>query len=125
MNDIGDVVENFPGLLKSSVDWFKIYKLPDGKPENKFAFDGKAKTAAFAHKIIDEVHTFWKELVNSEVDPKDISCANTTLKNNPFFISSTDAKKAIEKTSNYGPPKMIGAVVDKVHYLKRDCKCKL
>ena len=29
--------------LQSTVDWFRIYKVPAGKPINKFAFDGKAK----------------------------------------------------------------------------------
>lgn len=48
--------KHFPGLLKASVEWFKIYKIPDGKPENQFAFNGEAKNSAFAHKIIDEVN---------------------------------------------------------------------
>lgn len=55
VNDVSDVEKQFPGLLKASVEWFKIYKMPDGKPENQFAFNGEAKSAAFAHKIIDEV----------------------------------------------------------------------
>ncbi len=29
--------------MQSTVDWFKIYKVPAGKPLNKFAFDGKAQ----------------------------------------------------------------------------------
>lgn len=55
INDVTDVEKHFPGLLKASVEWFKIYKIPDGKPENQFAFNGEAKNSAFAHKIIDEV----------------------------------------------------------------------
>lgn len=55
MKDVADVEKHFPGLLKASVEWFKIYKIPDGKPENQFAFNGEAKPAAFAHTIIDEV----------------------------------------------------------------------
>jgi hypothetical protein len=27
------------------VEWFKIYKMPDGKPPNEFAFDGKPKVS--------------------------------------------------------------------------------
>lgn len=85
--------KHFPGLLKASVEWFKIYKIPDGKPENQFAFNGEAKNSAFAHKIIDEVsnsndlpkqsalhythlqqvHGFWKALVSKEIDPKGIA----------------------------------------------------
>jgi nucleosome-remodeling factor subunit len=55
VNDVPDVEKYFPGLLKASVEWFKIYKIPDGKPENQFAFNGEAKPASFAHKIVDEV----------------------------------------------------------------------
>ena len=32
----------------------RIYKIPDGKPENKFAFDGEYQDAEFANKIISE-----------------------------------------------------------------------
>lgn len=68
LNDIGDVDKVFPGLLKATVEWFKIYKIPDGKPENQFAFNGEAKNAAFALSTITEVHQFWTSLVNKEVD---------------------------------------------------------
>ena len=29
-------------LVATTVDWFKIYKVPDGKPKKQFAFDGLA-----------------------------------------------------------------------------------
>lgn len=41
--DIGDVEEHMPGFMKETVDWFRCYKIPDGKPENNFAFNGTAK----------------------------------------------------------------------------------
>lgn len=89
---MADVEKHFPGLLRASIEWFKIYKIPDGKPENQFAFNGDAKPAAFAHTVVDEViefllkfhkfnitrlsvqvHKFWKMLVNKEVDAKGIA----------------------------------------------------
>lgn len=73
VNDIGDVEKYFPGLLKASVEWFKIYKIPDGKPENQFAFNGEAKPAQFAHQIVEEVNKFWKQLVKKEVEGNGIS----------------------------------------------------
>lgn len=66
--DITDVDKYFPGLLKATVEWYKIYKVPDGKPENKFAFNGEAKPAEFARKIIDETHHHWKALINKEIE---------------------------------------------------------
>ncbi|KAK3751997.1 hypothetical protein QZH41_010965, partial [Actinostola sp. cb2023] len=43
MNDIDDVEKHMPGLLNATVDWFRIYKVPSGKPMNEFAFDAECK----------------------------------------------------------------------------------
>lgn len=32
-----------PGFLKATHEWFMIYKVPDGKPRNTFAFGGEFK----------------------------------------------------------------------------------
>lgn len=42
-SDIEDVRKTRPGHLEATVDWFRKYKVPDGKPENQFAFNGKFK----------------------------------------------------------------------------------
>ncbi|CAH0558669.1 unnamed protein product [Brassicogethes aeneus] len=117
VNDVADVEKYFPGLLKASVEWFKIYKIPDGKSENQFAFNGEAKPATFAHKIIDEVHKFWKQLVEKEVDAKGISCVNTSLNGNSFKITADDAKEVINKTPPQGPAAELDVLVDKWHYI--------
>lgn len=43
INDIEDVERHLPGLLRATNEWFRIYKIPDGKPENQFAFSGECK----------------------------------------------------------------------------------
>jgi len=40
---IDDVRKHKPGYLEATVDWFRLYKVPDGKPENQFAFNGEFK----------------------------------------------------------------------------------
>ena len=55
-----------PGYLRATVEWFRIYKIPDGKPENQFAFDGEAKNAEFALKVIEETHKHWVALTTKE-----------------------------------------------------------
>lgn len=40
---IEDVRKNRPGHLEATVEWFRKYKVPDGKPENKFGFNGEFK----------------------------------------------------------------------------------
>lgn len=71
--DISDIEKHCPGLLKATVEWFKIYKIPDGKPENQFAFNGEPKPAEFAHKVVAEVHENWKKLILKQSEGKEIS----------------------------------------------------
>ncbi|KAJ9064450.1 Inorganic pyrophosphatase [Entomophthora muscae] len=84
VNDISDVEAHFPGLLAASLDWFRNYKRPDGKPQNKFAFDGKPQDADYALRVIDQTHSHWKALVESR-QKGDISTLNSTLKTTPFY----------------------------------------
>ncbi|KAK6444944.1 inorganic pyrophosphatase [Trichoderma asperellum] len=45
-NDIGDVEAHMPGLLHATKEWFRLYKVPDGMPANKFSFNGEYKDKA-------------------------------------------------------------------------------
>lgn len=60
LNDITDVEKVKPGLLKATHEWFRIYKMPAGKPANTFAFNGECKNKAFALDIVNETHVAWK-----------------------------------------------------------------
>ncbi|XP_038971635.1 soluble inorganic pyrophosphatase 6, chloroplastic-like isoform X2 [Phoenix dactylifera] len=42
VNDVNDVEKHFPGTLMAIRDWFRDYKIPDGKPANKFGLGNKA-----------------------------------------------------------------------------------
>ena len=39
LNDIEDVERHLPGYLRATEEWFRIYKIPDGKPEVSFAVE--------------------------------------------------------------------------------------
>ncbi|XP_044757440.1 inorganic pyrophosphatase isoform X2 [Coccinella septempunctata] len=117
INDVSDVEKHFPGLLKASVEWFKIYKIPDGKPENQFAFNGEAKNAQFALKIVDEVHKFWKSLVNKEVEANGISCVNTSIEGSEFKVTQAEAQEVVNKTPPLGAAHDIDTTVDKWHFV--------
>lgn len=41
--DVKDVDQHFPGLIDATRTFFRVYKVPDGKPENTFAFNGECK----------------------------------------------------------------------------------
>jgi inorganic pyrophosphatase len=81
VNDIEDVERNFPGLLRATNEWFRIYKIPDGKPENQFAFSGECKNKKYAEDVIRECSEAWERLAAGKVDPKGIELTNTTLGN--------------------------------------------
>jgi inorganic pyrophosphatase len=40
LNDVNDLEEKLPGLVDAIREWFRTYKIPDGKPENKFGLEG-------------------------------------------------------------------------------------
>lgn len=109
LNDVEDIERYMPGYLRATVEWFRIYKIPDGKPENQFAFDGEAKNAEFALKIIQETHKHWTALTTKEA-PNSESLAIDK-------IGQEDAEAIVQSTPPYacGPPR--DSSVDKWHYV--------
>lgn len=43
VNDIRDVDQHFPGLLDATRDWFRLYKVPDGKKPNGIGLNEEFK----------------------------------------------------------------------------------
>ena len=73
INTIKDVDKFLPGLLDATRRWFRCYKLPDGKPENKFAFGGEWLDRNFALDVINESHGFWQKLKSGVANSQGIS----------------------------------------------------
>ena len=89
LNDVEDVERHLPGLLRATNEWFRIYKIPDGKPENQFAFTGECKNkkyvsfslrlGAFANScryatdIVRECAEAWEKLITGKTNPGEIS----------------------------------------------------
>jgi inorganic pyrophosphatase len=62
---------HFPGELQRIMEWFRDYKIPDGRGANKFGWDGVCQDKAFALSIIQETHQAYVHLksgarINSE-----------------------------------------------------------
>jgi len=116
LNDIHDIEKVMPGFLAATVEWFKIYKMPDGKPANEFAFDSKPKDREFAESITSGCHESWKKLMAGECDPKGIVLNNTTLSNSSS-ISPPDAASAVSEVAYPGEDHPLPDDVDKWHYV--------
>ncbi|OMO57475.1 Inorganic pyrophosphatase [Corchorus olitorius] len=73
VNDVDDVEKHFPGTLLAIRDWFRDYKIPDGKPANKFALGNKAANKDYALKVINETNDSWAKLVKRSIPAGDLS----------------------------------------------------
>jgi inorganic pyrophosphatase len=73
LNDVEDVERHLPGLLRATNEWFRIYKIPDGKPENQFAFSGECKNKKYAMDIIRECAEAWEKLATGKTPKEDLS----------------------------------------------------
>ncbi|OVA06813.1 Inorganic pyrophosphatase [Macleaya cordata] len=73
VNDVEDVEKHFPGTLTAIRDWFRDYKVPDGKPANKFGLGNKAANKDYALKVITETNESWSKLVKRSTPAGELS----------------------------------------------------
>lgn len=73
VNDVDDVEKHFPGTLTAIRDWFRDYKIPDGKPANKFGLGNKAANKDYALKVITETNESWAKLVKRSIPAGELS----------------------------------------------------
>lgn len=62
INDVEDVDKIYPGELEKIRTWFRDYKIPDGKPANKFGLDNRCMPKDYAIKVIEETAEFYAAL---------------------------------------------------------------
>ncbi|KIW23131.1 inorganic pyrophosphatase, variant [Cladophialophora immunda] len=115
LNDIEDVERHLPGLLRATNEWFRIYKIPDGKPENQFAFSGECKNKKYAEEIIRECSDAWERLITGKQQRGDISLANVTNTSSPDRVDPSQLSK-IPPGQNI-PPAPIDGTVDKWFFI--------
>ncbi|XP_040412550.1 inorganic pyrophosphatase 2, mitochondrial isoform X4 [Cygnus olor] len=96
IHDIDDVRKHKPGYLEATIEWFRLYKVPDGKPENRFAFNGEFKSKDFAVEIIKSTHEYWKALLHKKTDGGTIKCTNVLVNGSPFCCSEEDARSIVQ-----------------------------
>lgn len=95
MVDVKDIEEHFPGLIDASRTFFRVYKVPDGKPYNTFAFNGECKDKEYAKIIVQETHEAWQKLIQGHVpsttDTYKLDVHNTIVENSPYKIKPEPA----------------------------------
>jgi inorganic pyrophosphatase len=130
LNDVEDVERHLPGLLRATNEWFRIYKIPDGKPENQFAFSGECKNKKYAMDIVRECAEAWEKLATGKTPKEDLSlyvipnhllvnqanlCSvNTTVSHSP---ERTDSSSLSIPQGENKAPAPIDSSIDKWFYI--------
>ncbi|XP_055780054.1 inorganic pyrophosphatase 2, mitochondrial [Salvelinus fontinalis] len=119
LNSIEDVRKSRSGHLEATVDWFKKYKVPDGKPENQFAFNGQFKDKDFAVEVIKSTHEHWRALVQKQTNGGEIDCKNVSVCESPFKFTGEDACNVVKSAPAGGEALPVSPEVDKWHFLSK------
>ncbi|KAI8821732.1 putative IPP1-inorganic pyrophosphatase [Fimicolochytrium jonesii] len=121
LNDMEDVETHLPGLMRATNEWFRIYKIPDDKPENNFAFSGEAKNKKYATEVVHECYEAWHRLIKKEIPNKgegyDITTVNTNVAESPYKVGTDSAELKAIPAAAPQPPAPIDASIDKWFYL--------
>jgi len=115
LNDVEDVERHLPGLLRATNEWFRIYKIPDGKPENQFAFTGECKNKKYATDIVRECAEAWEKLITGKTSPGDVSTTNLTVKHSASRVTP-DQLPPIPQNESL-PPAPIDPSIDKWFFI--------
>lgn len=128
LNDVDDVRKHMPGLVEASADWFRIYKIPTGKPANTIANGGQFYSAEFARKLILHDHEMWRRLIRgdkkgSSEKARKISLAHTSELGVESARSHVeDARRVVEaeiEKLKREEPDLNQMDIDQVHYVDR------
>jgi inorganic pyrophosphatase len=111
VNDIGDVEKKYPHLLGNLRRWFKNYKLPMGKGENEFGYNGKWLAKKDAVDVVETCHNSWKQLMAGKINGENL----------PVIFSATSEQEAQEfvlPESYEGPDANIPDEANVIYYYK-------
>uniref|UniRef100_A0A8V0XKR9 inorganic diphosphatase n=1 Tax=Gallus gallus TaxID=9031 RepID=A0A8V0XKR9_CHICK len=120
IHDIDDVRKHKPGYLEATIDWFRCYKVPDGKPENQFAFNGEFKDKDFAVEIIKSTHEYWKALLHKKTDGGTVKCTNVLVSGSPFCCSEEEARSIVQSAPVPANGDSVCPEVDSWYFFPRD-----
>lgn len=117
LNSLEDVRKSRPGHLEATVDWFRKYKVPEGKPENQFGLNGEFQDKDFAVEIIKSTHEHWRALVQKQTNAGGIECKNISCCESPFKCSADEAQDVVWAAPVFGSAHPVSSDVDKWHFV--------
>jgi len=130
INTMEDLNAKRPGLSDAVRLFFRVYKVPSGKGENRFAYGGDYKDSQLAMDVIGFLHNQWKEMThNCSIGSTGhqfglFNSKNTKVDGSPCKITQQEARKEVEsqpalKPSNAPMP----GNLENWHFLKTSKSC--
>jgi len=130
INTMEDLNAKRPGLADAVRRFFRVYKVPSGKGENRFAYGGAYKDNQLAMDVIKFLHTEWKEMthncsIGSTGDQFGLfNSKNTKVIGSPCKITQQEARQEIERQPAQKPsdaPKPTN--IENWHFLQTSSDC--
>lgn len=87
------------------VDWFENYKVPDGKPVNKFSHNKGIRGSDIAVDIIEETHRQWYNLMLGGVQNEKLNLTSVTQKY--LIAQGLTTKNKLDELPNIEYPRLI------------------
>jgi len=66
VHDVADLQFHFPGLIDSIREYYRVYKVVDGKQPNTFAFNGECLPQRYASEVVEDTHNAWLKYTQME-----------------------------------------------------------
>ncbi|KAJ7150311.1 inorganic pyrophosphatase [Mycena filopes] len=86
VHSIDDLERECPGMITATKEWFRLYKLPDGKDENTIELGGEVKGRDFAREIVRTAHDAWRDVVTATTSSAVVDLSNVTISNSPGLV---------------------------------------
>ncbi|KAJ7687398.1 inorganic pyrophosphatase [Mycena rosella] len=120
VNNIADLERECPGLISATREWFRLYKLPDGKDENTLDFDGEVKGPDFAAEIVRTAHEAWRNVVTASTSTSTafVDITNVTIRNSPGLVRGEDVESPRgNRDAEQKPPAPMSSSASKWWYI--------
>jgi len=65
IKDMASLESAMPGIAQAVQKFFRVYKVPAGDGENKFAYNGEIQDRELAEDVVEFLHEEWREMMKN------------------------------------------------------------
>merc|ERR1712002_1097991 len=106
LETLEDLQKGYPGILETVIKFFRVYKVPAGKPENVFAYNGEIRDRDLAMEVISYTNMAWREMIsNCSISGESVGSFNTGnfLQNTECTVDQDKIRQDVARQHFYDP----------------------